>query len=126
MYFYVYVCDRLCICGHAVSSLQVVLNTIATFRPCVGNPDPTFLGLSNIRHAVLMDHSSKYIRILYMYMFEQSCTCMCIYVHDNSVHVFCYLLKYIYIYIYIPVTVMYLHIHDNSVHIFRYSTVLVC
>ena len=77
-HFHVHSCALVCIHVHALSSLHVFLDTIMTSRPCLGNPDPLFLRLPNIRNAVLKDHSSKY-------MFDIVCTCM--YIHP-CIHFF--------------------------------------
>ena len=71
-----------CIHVHAVSSLRILLDTITTYRPCSGNPDPLFLRLPNIRDAVLKDHSSKYLFVVCMYMYIHvhiACTCIPMY-----------------------------------------------
>ena len=65
-----------CIHVHAVSSLRVLLDTITTSRPCLGNPDPLFLRLPNIRNAVLKDHSTKYMFDIYAHV---HITCISVY-----------------------------------------------
>ena len=51
-----------------VSTLKLILESVARSYICIGNADDRFVSLPTIRHGVLKDHSSKlFVHIKYSF-----------------------------------------------------------